>query len=222
MEVGRPDAEHALGPVRWSHRAQSLLDAASDVDWRRWSMALGVVVAALGAVFVLGVRSGRPEPLDLPMVDAATVAAQPPATVPLELVHVHVAGEVLQPGLYRAMAGSRVADLVDAAGGPTSSGDVDRLNLALVVRDGDRIEVPTVGEPFTAGESSSGSSDQPLDLNRATAAELETLPGVGPSLAAAIVEHRERFGAFGSLDELEEVSGIGPATVERLRALARV
>lgn len=184
----------------------------------------GAALAALVVVAVIvGMQLGRPDPIQLPMVDAATVAASLPTPSPTTTpaIHVHVAGEVRAPGLYRARGGSRVADLVDAAGGPTPSGDVDRLNLASVLSDGDRIEVPAMGEPFSgpsaaAAADDAGSGDGVVDVNRASPSELEALPGIGPALAAAIVEHRERFGPFASGDDLTQVPGIGPATVARL------
>ena len=124
--------------------------------------------------------------------------------------------------MYRTAAGSRVAALIDAAGGPTERGDIDRLNLAQVVQDGDRIEVPEVGQPVRGAVTGLPEADAVVDVNRADASDLQRLPGIGPALAAAIVDHRTRFGPFATLESLTAVSGIGPATVERLAALARV
>ena len=147
---------------------------------------------------------------------------------------VHAAGAVANPGLYRLDAGSRVGDLLTAAGGVAADGDLDRVNLAAVLIDGARVYVPRHGEediPVLAeGESPSGSSDGstiasdsgPVDLNRATLEQLETLPGVGPSIASAIVDHRERHGPFATVDELVDVRGIGPARLDQLRTLVRV
>jgi competence protein ComEA len=144
---------------------------------------------------------------------------------------VHVAGGVVRPGLVRIDAGSRVADAVIAAGGPVPGADPDALNLAQVLVDGARIQVPLVGEAVqpvlipaggaVAGEGV-GRGRGPLDLNSASAADLETLPGVGPATAAAILEHRTKIGAFRRVDDLLEVTGIGPAKLEALRDLVTV
>jgi competence protein ComEA len=137
-------------------------------------------------------------------------------TQPAEVV-VHVAGAVARPGLYVRPAEDRVADLLIAAGGVVEGGRPDLLNLAAPLRDGTRIWVPSDSEMTDPGPIHDGSTAPALvDVNRATAAELESLPGVGPSLAAAIVRHRDRMGSFDSLDGLLEVPGIGPAKLAGL------
>jgi competence protein ComEA len=148
---------------------------------------------------------------------------------------VDVVGAVARPGLHELPVASRVADALEAAGGLTVEADRMRLNLAEPLIDGSRLWVPAVGEaarpevvPLTSGTSDprsgagSGRAGAPLNVNTAGAAALEELPGIGPALAAAIVEHRQRHGAFASVDELVEVSGIGPAKLEQIRPLATV
>lgn len=150
-------------------------------------------------------------------------------------VVVQVGGAVLHPGVVELPAGARWNDAVAAAGGPRLDADLDRVNLAAPVTDGARLFVPQVGvdppvEVAASGAPSgvSGAEGEPdgpatpLDLNSATADELDALPGVGPTTAAAILEYRRRHGAFGSVDELDEVGGIGPSRLERLRPLVRV
>ncbi|MCP4959270.1 MAG: ComEA family DNA-binding protein [Actinomycetia bacterium] len=139
-------------------------------------------------------------------------------------VVVHISGAVASPGVYRLEPGLRLIDLVEAAGGPNVDAVLDRLNLAAVVHDGDRIHVPSSAEDtsqsgaLTVTPTSSG----PVNINGADASQLETLPGIGPSLAAAIVEDRDRLGPFGSVDDLERVSGIGPAKLDGIRDLVGV
>ena len=144
---------------------------------------------------------------------------------------VHAAGAVSRPGLHRLPQGSRVADLLDAAGGPALDADLDRLNLAAPLADGQRLYVPRRGEASPAvvgpdgGAVSGGATaapSGPLDLNTATAEELDGLPGVGPATAAAIVAHRERNGPFTAVEGLLDVRGIGPAKLEALRDLVSV
>lgn len=149
----------------------------------------------------------------------------PLATVP-ELpaieVHVHAAGAVAEPGLYRLPGGARVADLLDAAGGVVADADLDRVNLAAALVDGAQLYVPRVGEPgvsMAGAASPVGGQTGPIDVNVAGAAELEALPGIGPTIAAAIVDHRERHGPFAAVEDLVEVTGIGPAKLDALSDL---
>ena len=133
-------------------------------------------------------------------------------------VTVHVAGAVAKPGVYDLAGGARVIDAVEAAGGGAPDADLNRLNLAAKVSDGQRVLVQPVGEAAPAGSASGagsgsggGSADPSglVNLNSATQAELEALPGIGPSLAGAIVTERERRGGFRSVNELRDVRGIG-------------
>jgi competence protein ComEA len=147
---------------------------------------------------------------------------------------VHVAGAVVRPGLVEVDTGARVADALAAAGGAAPTADLDRVNLASPLADGMRVYVPAVGQtdiPVAVGGSGpasgtggSGSTDPstpaaPVDLNSATEAQLETLPGVGPATAAAILAYRSAHGPFADVDSLDEVRGIGPAKLGQLRDL---
>lgn len=143
-----------------------------------------------------------------------------------ELV-VHVAGAVRRPGLVVLESGSRISDAITAAGGPSPDADAHRLNLAAPVVDGMQVRVPTIDDdsagallsfPHSTGASPDGpSADTPVDVNTATTDRLQTLPGVGPAIAAAIVAWRDDHGPFRSVDGLEAVPGIGPAKLEALR-----
>lgn len=143
----------------------------------------------------------------------------------------HVVGAVREPGLVELPSGARIADAVEAAGGPTSEADLSGVNLARPVTDGEQIHVPRPGEtPEAAGgaaaEAPGGAPDPgsgaTVDLNTADAATLETLPGIGPALARRIIDWRTANGPFASVDELDDVSGIGPAVLEQIRPAARV
>ena len=145
---------------------------------------------------------------------------------------VHVAGAVVHPGLVRVTPGARVADAIEAAGGAVPTADLDRLNLAAKVADGQRILVVTAGapggaaDPTTAGgvtdPSTGGSDGAPINLNTATTEDLDTLPGIGPTLAAAILRERERRGGFTSVDQLRDVRGIGEKRFADLHDLVTV
>lgn len=153
----------------------------------------------------------------------APVRIAPPAIAPLAsplpspaTVLVHVGGEVKVPGLYELPAGARVADALAAAGGPTRRADLDTVNLAEPLTDGAKVVLAGRGAQVVAAPAPSAAAG-PVDLNRASQAELETIPGIGPVKAAAIVARRESAGPFTSLEDLLEVDGIGPATLEAIR-----
>ena len=146
-------------------------------------------------------------------------AAKPAAAV--KLVVVDVAGDVRRPGLHSLPAGSRVQDAIVAAGGATRKAQLDAVNLAAPVADGEQIVVPGSGAGGVAAESSpAGSSPSaPLDLNSASLAQLEALPGIGPVTAQKILDYRQQHGAFHSVSELEGVPGFGPAHLAQLKGL---
>jgi competence protein ComEA len=185
------------------------------------------VLTALGAV-ALGwwLLQPPPTPIEdtLPMMTVAPVAS--PSNTPITGVGaagdivVHVAGAVRRPGVYRFVPGERVADAVDRAGGAGRRADLDRVNLAALLIDGQQIMVPRVGEPLPlTGAGATGAPSGPININTADIALLDALPGVGPATAAAIVAHRDEHGPFVSVDELLDVPGIGPAKLAALRDL---
>lgn len=162
------------------------------------------------------------------------------AVEPVASAYVHVIGAVLEPGVLEVPAGSRVSDVVEAAGGLSRDADVSRINLARVVVDAERIWIPVEGEELptevsappptlgsapdaaeggTAANGTAAGDTAPvqIDLNTADSATLQTLPGVGPVTAESILTWRIENGQFTTIDELLEVSGIGPRTLEKLR-----
>jgi competence protein ComEA len=144
--------------------------------------------------------------------DAVGPVEQPAAAGPT----VHVSGAVVNPGLVELSPGARVADALAAAGGSRSDADLGSLNLASPVRDGDQIIVPDLSE---IGDRAFGSvdTDGRVNINTAAADELENLPGVGPVLAARIIEYRDTHGPFGEVEDLLDVPGIGEAKLASMR-----
>lgn len=206
----------------------------------RWRIAPRTAGIALGALLLVGgavaLRSagrptGEPVAVEEPVVTAPVVGqggAEPGPTPEEATVWVHVVGEVASPGVVAMPAGARVADAVTAAGGALPGADLTALNLAAVVQDGAQIRVPAPGEEPVAAEAAGGgaggggAAGGAVDVNAAGAAELQTLPGIGPVLAERIVAWREAHGPFASVDALLDVSGIGPAVLGQIRDLVRV
>jgi competence protein ComEA len=197
---------------------------------------LALAVVGLVVVFALGLAWTRAAAETLPaspppITSEAPLSAPTPLPAPSETprqLRAHVLGGVASQGVVRLEEGAIVADAIEAAGGFNSDAVPGDLNLAAPVSDGMQIQVgtaesesrvegaqPRIGSPGAAGGSK-------LDLNTATAAELETLPGVGPVTAAAIVGWREEHGSFTSTTELQEISGIGPKTFAKLEPLVTV
>jgi competence protein ComEA len=219
------------GPPTWRARAEGLAAALGTTPVR---LAAGgavavVVVAALAWTLLAppagggagGAAGASGRAAALPMAaHASTTAAS--AADPAEVV-VDAAGAVARPGVYQVPARSRVADVLAAAGGPGPDADLDQVNLAAPVADGDRVYIPRKGErPPDASAAAGAPGVQPLDLNQATVDQLDALPGVGPSTAHAIVAWRTEHGRFRRVDDLLEVRGIGPAKLDALRPEVRV
>jgi len=196
--------------------------------------ALAVAVLLIGARFLRSGDGAVSSPADAPAFATTTATSTPdglgatPAAPTGRLV-VDVKGAVRRPGVYRLAVGARVYDAVRRAGGLTGRADRIGVNLAARVVDGGEVVVPERGGGLrsasapasgSGGEGGGAATDGPLslDLNTATAQELEQLDGVGPAIAANIVAYREQHGGFASVDELDDVSGIGEAKLAAIRA----
>lgn len=200
---------------------------------RRWATPARMAGAAAVALVLIGgvvvARAAQQSPGAVIALDPAGFGAAAPGdealhgaepAVPEARLVVHVVGQVLDPGVVTLPEGSRVADAVEAAGGAGPEADLSAVNLARVVVDGEQVVVPRPGEALAVadGEGSGGL----VGLNSADVATFDTLPGIGPVLAQRIVDWRDAHGAFSSVDELAEVSGIGPALLGDVRDLVTV
>ena len=214
-----PDLDPPPGPLPWKDRIDLLTQVPPLTPSRLAAGAVAAVVVALAAWLLLRTPPGPPPETFLPMAD--TAGSSTSSSTPT-IVLVHAAGAVAHPGVYELVAGARVADLIDAAGGPTPDADVDQLNLAAPVADGERVYVPRVGEVVPVAASTAGGRSVRLDLNTATLDQLDELPGIGPATAQAIIDERDRRGRFRSVEELLDVRGIGPAKLEQIRDLVTV
>lgn len=170
---------------------------------------VGIVVAGLSVGIALGINDRtRPPAPPAPASSSSSIPSQ---------IAVHVAGWVVSPGVVTVAGGSLVADAIAAAGGFRSGGRSDLINLAALVQEGEQILVP--GPDVASGGLE---TDGLIPLNRATAADLEALPGVGPVLAERIESFREANGPFGQVEDLLQVPGIGEAKLASIRDLVRV
>ncbi|MCS7011533.1 MAG: ComEA family DNA-binding protein [Anaerolineales bacterium] len=163
-------------------------------------MTYGVFIGLLvGAILWIATAPPRGEPVTL------LPTSTPPA------ITVYVSGAVMQPGVYTLPAGSRIEAAIEAAGGFAPGAETSDVNLAAPVEDGQQIDIPGILMPtsvLTVGR---------VNINTATVAELDALPGIGPTIAQAIVDYRAEHGLFKSIQEIQQVPGIGPATFEKIR-----
>lgn len=206
-------------------------------------MAIGLVVLVVGAVGIASAGGANEETavivgashaggsIGSAVAPGGTVAQS--TTTEMARIWVQVAGAVHVPGVYQLLADSRVFEAVAAAGGFTDDANGQAVALAAQLFDGCRVYVPEVGETvsggvvgpagssegITGGDPTSDSGEDLVSLNSASAAELDSLPGIGPSLAEQIIIYRENEGPFTSIDQLTDVPGIGPAKLEQLRSL---
>lgn len=214
---------------------------------RYWIAFIGIrrlisaVVSGVVAIVVLWLilrPSEAPIEASIPL---ATLPVSSTTSVPT-YVTVHVAGAVKSPGVYRLALMARIVDAVNAAGGPTSNADLERINLAQVLVDTEQVFIPgraarsvtptvaprhrpttTIATPSTPGQQGTPQAHNSLiHLNTATASELDVLPGVGPATAKAIVDYRTTQGKFSRVEDLLNVPGIGPAKLAALRDLVTV
>jgi competence protein ComEA len=206
---------------------------------------IGVLVLVLGGHWLLGrsgsgTRTGSAPPSSGSSSGGSSftpaVAAGDSSGVAVSVLSraaiVHVAGAVRHPGVYRLAAGARVQDAVRRAGGATRKGDVNAINLAAIVQDGVQVVVPRRVAPGAAavagatggaaGLDGTATPTAPVNLNTATADQLDTLDGVGPATAQKILDYRQQHGGFRTVDDLAQVPGIGPKKLAALRGKVQV
>ena len=188
---------------------------------------LAIVVVAMLAGAALWYSRSLPKPVQV--IDSAAgspaveVTGSPAATTsPVPAVIIDVAGWVRHPGVYRFEGGARVIDAVHRAGGARDGADLSLVNLAAPLVDGQQILIPKEGEAGSVGGVVGAGGTPLVNINTADATALESLNGIGPSLSAAIIQYRTDNGPFASVDQLDEVSGIGPATLEELRPFVTI
>ncbi|MGB6836826.1 MAG: ComEA family DNA-binding protein [Dehalococcoidia bacterium] len=184
----------------WLERHRDLLTAAL------------AAALAIALIFLLLEWRRGPEPLEIHFPDSPPAGSE---------VQVYVSGAVERPGVYALHEGVRVADAIQAAGGPADDADLEAVNLAQRIHDEDHVTVPRIGEP-SSSVAGPGGSPQLIDINTASAALLDTLPGIGEVYSQRIVDSRANEGPFQSTDELLERKLIPRSTYEKIKDLITV
>ena len=181
--------------------------------------AVVLLIVALGVSVLISAFSAPGTTRTIAASGAAPGASMRPAAV-----FVHVLGAVAKPGLYELHEGDRVVDAIAAAGGFTAKADQQQLNLARLISDGEQIYVPRIGEaPAPSSRSANGTAaGAKVNLNTADQSTLETLPRVGPAMAARIIAWREANGRFSTIEDLMNITGIGEKTFADLKNLVTV
>lgn len=246
MESWRPEPpssgenSRSLPVNLWSRLVELVRHLLKSVTWFGWgrmvTAGICIPLVGIGAFFLL--RTPAP-PIESSLSYATTTVAStqnavgitvPKVSTTVAVIAVHVAGNVLRPGVYDLPSDARVVDAIRFAGGATAIADLNAINLANRLNDGLQVYVPAVGEKVPPNISSSGSTSNgatnetnsvqyPININKADAVLLDELPGVGPSTAQAIVAYRDQNGPYASISGLENVPGIGPAKVAALQGL---
>ena len=190
-------------------------------DWiernRGYILVVLINLAVVGALHFWLQRPAR-EPLEILPPPAPSPALAPTVTPPS--LRVHVTGAVLHPDVYRLPAASIVEDALQAAGGAATDADLTRINLAQELRDQQQVYVPRIGERDVPPATDSDRQAAPtagININTATAAELDALPGIGPLLSQRIVDWREAHGPFATIADIKQVPGIGDVIFERIK-----
>lgn len=182
-------------------------------------IAFGVVCGFLGVgLLLLATNQPRGDPIRL---------SPPPTPAP---IIVHVTGAVINPGVYSLPSGSRVKDAIEKSGGLLSDADTTLINLAMLIEDGEQVWVPyqlddvmDFDKPAVlGGEPTQGQQTRKININTASQIELESLSGIGPVIAKAVIQYRLENGPFKDIEEIQEVSGIGPVTFEKIKPIITV
>lgn len=184
----------------------------------RWIIFLGIVGLVLTAVILIQMLRPSPQPI---LLSTSTPQSEQVATATPYMIRVYVSGAVQHPDVYTLPQDSIVKDALQSAGGATEEADLERINLALPVSDGQQVHVPRLGDDTSPVEPPSGlpAAASKVNINTADLAALESLPGIGPSLAQRIIDYRQSNGPFGRIEDVMDVPGIGEATFEGMQDL---
>jgi competence protein ComEA len=184
-------------------------------EQKRGLVILLTLTVGLGGFYFL---NSRPQAEPVVIQEIPTAATESVTT----LLIINVAGKVKNPGVYQLPPGSRVVDALEAAGQQLKGVDISDINLARVLVDGEQILIGSNRTVSSKVAAKKITADNPLDINRATIAQLDTLPGIGPVTAQRIIDYRTKAGRINAVDELKKISGLGGVKFEEIKALLRV
>ena len=181
-----------------------------------------IIICIVIAIYILSLNQQNFNNYeDLEITDTEEIVEEPEEK---EKIKVHIAGSVVSEGIVELEEGERVADAIDQAGGTTADANMDQVNLAYKVQDGQKIYIPNINEEeYEITEDMEGiqniyeTNSDIININTATQTELELLPGIGPSTASKIIKYREENGEFKTIDDIKNVSGIGDAKFESIK-----
>ena len=210
------------------------------IKQKRIFIIVGIFVA-IGLIYFIYSGIGEEKEIDLEedilisnqVASGDNTSTQNTTELEEDIVIVHVTGAVKNPGIVKLKEGSRIEDAIEAAGGLTENADISDVNLAYILEDGIKLRIPSTSDETITntdiliennGENiieetntSTNNSNGSININKATEAELDTLPGIGPSLASKIVEYREQNGKFSTIEDIKNVTGIGESKYESIK-----
>ncbi len=192
-----------------------MFDLNINPEQKRGLVILLTLTVGLGGFYFL---NSRPQAEPVVIQEIPTAATESVTT----LLIINVAGKVKNPGVYQLPPGSRVVDALEAAGQQLKGVDISDINLARVLVDGEQILIGSNRTVSGKVAAKKITIDNPLDINRATIAQLDTLPGIGPVTAQRIIDYRTKAGRINAVDELKKISGLGGVKFEEIKALLRV
>ena len=192
-----------------------MFDLNINPEQKRGLVILLTLTVGLGGFYFL---NSRPQAEPVVIQEIPTAATESVTT----LLIINVAGKVKNPGVYQLPPGSRVVDALEAAGQQLKGVDISDINLARVLVDGEQILIGSNRTVSSKVAAKKITADNPLDINRATIAQLDTLPGIGPVTAQRIIDYRTKAGRINAVDELKKISGLGGVKFEEIKALLRV
>ena len=192
-----------------------MFDLNINPEQKRGLVILLTLTIGLGSFYFL---NSRPQAEPVVIQEIPTAATESVTT----LLLINVAGKVKNPGVYQLPPGSRVVDALEAAGQQLKGVDISDINLARVLVDGEQILIGSNRTVSGKVATKKITADNPLDINRATIAQLDTLPGIGPVTAQRIIDYRTKAGRINAVDELKKISGLGGVKFEEIKALLRV
>ncbi len=192
-----------------------MFDLNINPEQKRGLVILLTLTVGLGGFYFL---NSRPQAEPVVIQEIPTAATESVTT----LLIINVAGKVKNPGVYQLPPGSRVVDALEAAGQQLKGVDISDINLARVLVDGEQILIGSNRTVSGKVATKKITADNPLDINRATIAQLDTLPGIGPVTAQRIIDYRTKAGRINAVDELKKISGLGGVKFEEIKALLRV